>query len=58
MKAGDILFTGAIATKEFADSYNRMSEEIDKKEKIGMDVEALKNGRHNFFTSYCYFKKR
>lgn len=33
----------------FVDDYNRMSEEIETKEKAGMNVEWLKDSRHKFF---------
>jgi hypothetical protein len=54
MKLGDKLFTGKIVTdKTFVDNYNLISEDIEKKEALGWDVEALKNGRHNMFYSYA-----
>lgn len=53
MREGDRLYSGTTATKIFADRYNRLSEDIRQKEKVGMAVEALKNGRHNFFQTFA-----
>lgn len=53
MTAGYRLYTGAIATERFAGDYNRLSDDIDAKRAVGMDVEALLNGRHNMFTAYA-----
>jgi hypothetical protein len=53
MTAGDRLFTGVIIVQSFADTYNQLSEDIAKKDAIGMNTEALKNGRHNLFMAYA-----
>jgi len=55
LKPGDRLFSGAIVTKEFAENYNRLSIDIEQKEKLGMDTEALKNGRHNLYNAFAIF---
>ncbi len=47
--AGYKTFTGATMTQQDADQYNRMTEEIDWKEKAGRECEYLKNCRHIFF---------
>jgi hypothetical protein len=54
MKLGERLFTGKIVESEsFVKSYNNLSDDIDNKDAIGMDTEALKNGRHNMFNAYA-----
>ena len=54
IKIGDKLYTGKIVeSQSFADTYNNLSADIAAKEKIRMDVEALKNGRHNMFVAYA-----
>lgn len=53
MKAGDVLFTGATVTAEFARLYERLSADIEAKREAGMVVEALLNGRHNLFVAYA-----
>ena len=54
MNVGDILWNGTIITSQtFADTYNSLSDDIEAKQSIGMSVEALLNGRHNLFNSYC-----
>ena len=55
LKPGDRLFSGAIVTQEFAENYNRISMDIEKKDKIGMNTEALKNGRHNLLNAFAIF---
>jgi hypothetical protein len=48
------LYTGKIVMSQaFIDSYNQLSEDIDKKDAIGMNTEALRNGRHNMFVAYA-----
>lgn len=56
MKEGDVLYTGKIVTKQFAEVYNRLSDEITTKEKAGMNVESLLNGRHYLFVTYAETK--
>jgi len=58
IKQGDRLFTGAIVTERFAKHYNQLSRDIEQKEKYGMNVEALKNGRHNLFNAYAVSNKK
>ena len=54
MEIGYKLFTGKIVKSEsFVKSYNAISDDIEKKEAIGMNTEALRNGRHNMFNAYA-----
>ena len=57
MTQGYRLYNGAIATASFAESYNRMSHEIDWKAERGADVNVLRDCRHRFFVSFAMVHK-
>lgn len=44
-------FAGVVWRDAWVDTYNTLSETIEQKRELGLDCEALLNGRHNFFTS-------
>jgi hypothetical protein len=43
------LYSGTTMTQQDADQYNRMTDEIDWKEKAGRECEYLRDCRHRFF---------
>jgi hypothetical protein len=50
LKLGDRLFTGAIVTSPSAvATYNALTQEIAKREALGLPTEQQRNGRHNLF---------
>lgn len=54
LKEGDRLYTGAIVSAQFAETYNALSKQILFFEARGVEApEHLLNGRHNLFNSYA-----
>ena len=52
LKEGDKLWNGAVVSRAFADSYNRLQERINSFEKEGRPVpEYLLFGSHNLMSS-------
>jgi hypothetical protein len=53
LKAGDILWNGAVVSQEFAESYNRLQERINAFEAANRPVpEYLILGSHNLMSGY------
>lgn len=54
IKPGEKLYTGAIATAQFAAAYNRLTRQILDFERAGRKPpESLLNGRHNVFNAFA-----
>ena len=54
MKQGDRLYTGAVASVEFAAAYNAATAKIEAFKAAGLPVpENLLNGRHNLLVSFA-----
>lgn len=58
MNPGDVLYTGAIASPQFAAAYNTATAKIDSFLSSGRPApENLLNGRHNLLESYALANK-
>lgn len=58
MRAGERLYTGAIASPEFAAAYNAATAKIESFRDAGKPApENLLNGRHNLFDAYALANK-
>lgn len=51
LKIGERLWNGNIVTTQLAEAYNRATVEIEKRQALGMNVDALLNGRHNLINT-------
>ena len=54
LKPGDRLFTGAIVSRQFAETYNAATAKIETFREAGIPVpENLLNGRHNMLAAFA-----
>lgn len=54
LQPGEKLYTGAIVSPSFADTYNALTDRIEAFRQEGREPpESLLNGRHNVFDAYA-----